>query len=180
MKVADTLGIHAGSAVADVGAGGGYFTLRLAARVGVTGKVYAQDVDDKELAQIREQSDKEKLTQIRTIQGTQDDPNLPEASLDAVVIVDVFHEFTHPDRMMAGILRAMKPGGRLGVIDRSAPLGLKPTDYMERHMLPQELLIDQVTRGGLRLVSFDSDFAGPPDGTRYYFAVFEKPHPTRQ
>ena len=175
VRVADTLGIHAGSAVADVGAGGGYFTFRLAARVGATGKVYAQDIDDKGLAQIREQSEKEKLTQIRTIQGTQDDPNLPESSLDAVVIVDVFHEFTHPDRMMVGILRAMKPGGRLGVIDRSAPLGLKWTDYMERHSLPQEILVDQVMRGGLRLVSFDSDFAGPPDGTRYYFAVFEKP-----
>ena len=53
----------------------------------------------------------------------------------------------------------MKPGSRLGVLDRSAPLGLKTADYMERHMLPQEILIDQVTRGGLRLVSFDSDFA---------------------
>ena len=179
-EVADTLGIHAGSAVADVGAGGGYFTFHLAARVGAKGKVYAQDLDDKELAQIRDRAAKEKLTQIQTIEGTQDDPNLPESSLDAVLIVDAFHEFAHPDRMMAGIFRAMKPGSRLGVLDRSAPLGLKTADYMERHFLPQEILIDQVARDGLRLVSFDSDFAGPPDGTQYYFAVFEKPHSTRQ
>jgi predicted methyltransferase len=175
VKVADTLGIQVGSAVADVGAGGGYFTFRLAARVGPKGKVYAEDLDDKELAGIRERSDQEKLTQIQTIQGSQEGPKLPELSLDAVLIVDAFHEFTHPDRMTAGILRALKPGGRLGVMDRSAPLGLKSTDYMERHFLPQETLIDQVTRTGLRLVSFDSDFAGSPDGTRYYFAVFEKP-----
>lgn len=180
VRVADALGIHAGSTVADVGAGGGYFTFRLAARVGSTGKVYAEDLEDKEQAQIRDRSVKEKLTQIQTIKGTQDDPNLPESSLDAALIVDAFHEFAHPDRMVAGILRAMKPGSRLGVLDRSAPLGLKTGDYMERHTLPQELLIDEVTRGGLRLVSFDSDFAGPPDGTRYYFAVFEKPHSTRQ
>jgi predicted methyltransferase len=175
VKVADTLGIRAGSAVADVGSGGGYFTFRLAARVGPKGKVYAEDLDDKELAGIRERSAQEKLTQIQTIQGSEDDPKLPELSVDAVLVVDAFHEFARTDAMMAGIFRAMKPGGRLGVIDRSAPLGLKWADYMERHFLPQESLIDQVTRGGLRLVSFDSDFAGPPDGTRYYFAVFEKP-----
>jgi len=180
VKVAEALGIHAGSAVADVGAGGGYFTFRLAARVGANGRVYAQDLDAKELAQIRDRSAKERLTQIQTIQGTQDDPSLPESSLDAILIVDAFHEFTHADRMMAGIFRAMKPGSRVGVLERSAPLGLKTADYMERHFLPQEILIDHVTRGGLRLVSFDSDFAGPPDGTRYYFAVFEKPHSTRQ
>ena len=61
------------------------------------------------------------------------------------------------------------------MIDQTARLGIKSTDYMERHILPQEILIGHVMRCGLRLVSFDSDFDGPPDGTRYYFAVFEKP-----
>ncbi len=175
VKVAETLGIRAGSVVADVGAGGGYFTFRLAARVGAKGKVYSEDLDDKELAQIRGRSEKEKLTQIQTIQGSQEDPKLPELSVDAVLIVDAFHEFTQPDAMVSKIFRALKPGARLGVIDHTAGLGLKSTDYMERHILPQEILIGHVMRGGLRLVSFDSDFAGPPDGTRYYFAVFEKP-----
>jgi len=176
VRVMEDLGIRPGSAVADVGAGGGYFTFRLATRVGVKGKVYAQDLDEKELAQIRERSDKEKLPQIQMIQGSQNDPKLPELSLDAVLVVDAFHEFTRADAMVAGIFRALKPGGRLGIMDHTAPLGLKPTDYMERHILPQEILIEQVTRGGLRLVSFDSDFAGPPGETRYYFVVFEKPH----
>jgi len=176
VRVMEDLGIRPGSAVADVGAGGGYFTFRLATRVGVKGKVYAQDLDEKELAQIRERSDKEKLPQIQMIQGSQNDPKLPELSLDAVLVVDAFHEFTRADAMVAGIFRALKPGGRLGIMDHTARLGLKPTDYMERHILPQEILIEQVTRGGLRLVSFDSDFAGPPGETRYYFVVFEKPH----
>ncbi|HUI54376.1 MAG TPA: methyltransferase domain-containing protein, partial [Bryobacteraceae bacterium] len=127
VKVADALGVRAGSVVADVGAGGGYFTFRLAALVGAKGKVYAQDLDEKELARIRERSDKEKLTQIQTIQGSQEDPKLPEQSADAVLIVDTFHEFTRPDLMVAGIFRALKPGGRLGVLDRTAPLGLKST-----------------------------------------------------
>jgi ubiquinone/menaquinone biosynthesis C-methylase UbiE len=175
VQVADTLGIREGSAVADVGAGGGYFTFRMAARVGTKGKVYAQDLDANELARIGERSAQEKLTQIQTIQGSEEDPKLSELSVDAVLIVDAFHEFTHPEAMVAGIFRALKPGGRLGVMDRTARLGLRSSDYMERHMLPQEILIEQVMHGGLRLLSFDANFAGPPDGTRYYFAVFEKP-----
>jgi predicted methyltransferase len=78
---------------------------------------------------------------------------------------DTFHEFIYPDAMMAGIFAALKPGGRLGVINRSARLGMKPSDYMDGHTLPQEMLIDRITRAGLRLLWFDSDFAGPPDGT---------------
>ena len=96
-------------------------------------------------------------------------------SVDAVLVVYAFHEFTHPDAMMAGIAGALKPGGRLGVLDRSARLGMRPTEYMDGHRLPQEMLIERVTHAGLRLISFDSDFAGTPDGTQYYFAVFEKP-----
>lgn len=175
IKVADALGLKAGGAVADVGAGGGYFTFRLAARVGPKGKVYAEDIDDRELAQIRQQAEQKKLPQIQTIQGSQENPRLRSLSVDGVLVVDAFHEFTQPDAMMAGIVGALRPGGRLGVLDRSARLGMTPAEYMDGHRLPQEMLIERVTRAGLRLISFDSDFAGPPDGTRYYFAVFEKP-----
>ena len=175
IKVADALGLKAGGAVADVGAGGGYFTFRLAARVGPKGKVYAEDIDDRELAQIRQQAEEKKLPQIQTIQGSQEGPKLFSLSVDAVLVVDAFHEFKEPDAMMAGIVGALKPGGRLGVLDRSARLGMAPAEYMDGHRLPQEMLIERVTRAGLRLISFDSDFAGPADGTRYYFAVFEKP-----
>jgi predicted methyltransferase len=175
VQVMENLGIRAGSRVADVGAGGGYFTFRLAARVGAEGRVYAQDLDEKGLAQIRERSQKEKIAQIETIHGTEDDPKMPTSSLDAILVVDAFHEFSHVDAMMAGFRGALKPGGRLGVIDHTAPLGLKPAEYMERHNLPQETLIEHVTRSGLRLIAFDANFAGPPGEAPYYFAVFEKP-----
>lgn len=175
VQVMDDLHIRPGSAVADVGAGGGYFTYRLAARVGAKGKVYAEDLDEKPLAQIREHAAKENLTQLETIRGTENDPELPAAALDAVLVVDAFHEFRDVDAMLAGINRALKPGGRLGVIDASEQLGLKPADYMDRHRLPQETLVELVGRSGLRLVSFQSTFAGPPGETKYYFAVFEKP-----
>ncbi len=171
----EDLGIRAGSSVADVGAGGGYFTFRLAARVGAKGKVYAQDLDEKALAQIRDRAEKEKIAQVETILGTETDPMMPASALDAILVVDTFHEFSHVDAMLAGFRGALKPGGRLGVIDHTAPLGLKPAEYAERHNLPQEILIEQVTRSGLRLISFDADFAGPPGEPHYYFAGFEKP-----
>ncbi len=174
VKIMEDLGIQSGSVVADVGAGGGYLTFRLAARVGSKGKVYAQDLDEKVLAQIRDRSVNEKLVQIETVRGTEDDPKLPASALDAIVVVDAFHEFTRADAILAGFYRALKPGGRLGVIDHTAPLGQKSADYMERHHVPQENLIGEVAHSGLRLISFDADFARPPGEANYYFAVFEK------
>jgi predicted methyltransferase len=175
VRIMEELGIREGSAVADIGAGGGYFTFRLAARVGTKGKVYAEDLDAKGLAAIRDRSEREKLTQIETIQGSADDPKLGDRRLDAALVVDAFHEFTNVEAMVDAIARTLKPGGRLGIIDRTAKLGLKPAEYMERHVLPQETVVAQAARGGLRLLSFDSTFASPPDETPYYFAVFEKP-----
>ena len=174
VRVMEDLHIRSGSSVADIGAGGGYFTFRLAWRVGAEGLVYSQDLDENALKRIRERARSEKLTQIRTIQGTQDDPKLPSSMLDSVLIVDAFHEFANIDGMVAGIARALKPSGRVGIIDSTAPLGLRSEDYIERHYLPQEILIDDMKRGGFRLVSFDTDFAGPPGERRYYFAVFSK------
>ncbi len=176
VEVMNRLGIKPGSKVADVGAGGGYFSFRIAARVGPKGKVYAQDLDEKALAHIRDRAAQENIAQMETIQGTQDDPKLPDSILDAVLIVDTFHEFTNEDAMMAGIYRALAPGGRLGVLDRSTVRGLDPSEYRQRHLIPQEDLIQRIVQTGLRLVSFDGDFAGPPDGIRSYFVIFEKPH----
>jgi len=175
VEVMERLGLKVGSAVADVGAGGGYFTFRLAGRVGPEGRVFAQDLDESALVKIAERAQKEKLAQIRTIQGSQDDPKLPESSLDALLVVDAFHEFAQADRMTAGFYRALKPGGRLGVLDRTAALGLKAADFMEQHHIPQEDVISRAAASGLRLVSFDPAFSGPPDGETSYFAVFEKP-----
>jgi predicted methyltransferase len=175
VKVMEELGLQSGSAVADIGAGDGYFTFRLAARVGPKGKVYAQDLSEKSLAQIRERSEKEKFPQIETIQGTQEDPKLPTSTLDSILVDDAFHEFKNADAMLAGFYNALKPGGRLAVIDHTAPLGLPPAEYVEHHRLPPENLIERVAHAGLRLISYEADFAGPPGEARYYLAVFEKP-----
>ena len=173
-EVMERLGVRPGSAVADVGAGGGYFTFRLAARVGPSGKVFAEDLEKSPLDKIAERAQKENLAQIKIIQGTQDDPKLSESSLDAVLVVDAFHEFTNAAAMTSAFYRALKPGGRLGVLDRTAPLGLKTTDHNEQHHIPQENLISIGAAVGLRLISFETNFSGPPDGEPSYYVIFEK------
>jgi predicted methyltransferase len=170
----EQLHLRAGSAVADVGSGDGYFTFRLAARVGPAGKVFAQDLDHAGLKKIADRARQEKIAQIETIPRTPDEAGLKESSLDAILVVDVFHEFTHAGAMLASFYQALRPGGRLAVLDQTARLGLKGSDYSEQHHIPQENVISQAAAAGLRLVSFDADFSGPQDN-RAYLALFEKP-----
>jgi predicted methyltransferase/thiol-disulfide isomerase/thioredoxin len=173
VEIMEQLRLRAGSAVADVGAGDGYFTFRLAARVGPGGKVFAQDLDEAGLKKVADRAQHDKITQIETIRARPDDPGLKEASLDAI-LVDAFHEFTHADAMLAGFHRALRPGGRLAVLDQTGKLGLNSSDYREQRQIPQETVISQAVAAGLRLVSFDPDFSGRRDN-RAYLVVFEKP-----
>jgi predicted methyltransferase len=174
VEIMERLGVRAGNAVADVGAGDGYFTFRLAARVGARGKVSAQDFDEAALKKIAGRAQQEKIAQIETIRGAPDDPKLGESSLDAIVVADSFHGFTNSDAMLTGFYRALRPGGRVALLDRTATLGLKSSEYSERHNFPQEMLISHAATAGLRLVSFDADFSGPKND-RSYLVVLEKP-----
>jgi predicted methyltransferase len=170
----DRLGIRAGTSVADIGAGEGYFTRHLATRVGPQGKVYAVDIDEKALAKLRETSGAASLSQLETVLGTADDPRLPASAVEVALIVDAYHEFETPDAMLRRIHAAMRPGGRLGIMESTDKLGRPRKEYGERHRLPPELLIEEVARQGFRLKSFDADFATrPTDGQ--YLIVFEKP-----
>src|SRR5688500_6969492 len=92
-QVMDALGIADGARVADLGAGGGYFTIRLARRVGPNGIVYAEDVQDEMLGSIERRIEREQLTNVKTVKGTFDNPRLPSGELDAVLIVDTFNAF---------------------------------------------------------------------------------------
>jgi ubiquinone/menaquinone biosynthesis C-methylase UbiE len=113
----DALGLHAGMTVADVGAGTGYMTLRMARRVGPAGKVYANDLQPEMLQKLRAKSQREKLSNIETVQGTERDPKLPPNTMDLVLLVDVYHEFSAPQAMLAGIRKSLKPDGRLVLLE---------------------------------------------------------------
>ncbi len=101
----------------DVGAGVGYFTWRLAERVGPTGKVYANDLQPRMLEQLRRNLEQRGLHNFETVLGAEDDPRLPAGKLDLVLLVDVYHEFSEPEKMLDGIRRSLKPDGRLVLLE---------------------------------------------------------------
>jgi precorrin-6B methylase 2 len=113
----DALAIRTGMLVADVGAGTGYMSLRLAKRVGPSGKVYANDIQPEMLRRLRENAAKAGLTNIETVQGEEADPKLPAGRMDLVLLVDVYHEFSKPREMIDKIRESLKPDGRLVLLE---------------------------------------------------------------
>jgi ubiquinone/menaquinone biosynthesis C-methylase UbiE len=116
----DAIGIQRGSTVADIGAGVGYFTGRLAERVGTSGVVYGEDIQQPMLDMLTKNMGARHLTNVRAVLGTADDPKLPAKSLDVVLLVDVYHEFSEPEKMLDRIRDALKPGGRIVFLEYRA------------------------------------------------------------
>lgn len=173
-EVMDALGVKSGSRVADIGCGRGYFTFRLAARVGASGKVYAVDIDDEALEKVRERKVQEKLEQVEPILGESADPRLP-GELDAVLIVDTYHEFREYNQTMQAVFRALKPGGRLVLIDGQGPEGRARTEYHRLHVIPEALARDEITRNGFVFKESRPGFYDAEYGKQMYFLIFEKP-----
>jgi predicted methyltransferase len=113
----DALNLKPGMVVADVGAGIGYMSFKMAKQVGPAGKVYAEDVQPEMLRRLRQDQDKAKISNVETVLGTETDPKLPAAKIDVVLLVDVYHEFSQPQRMLQGIRQALKPSGRLVLLE---------------------------------------------------------------
>ncbi len=162
-KVLDTLRLHPGSDIADIGAGGGWFTVRAARRVGPNGHVYAEDINPKAVEAIRTRAQNEHLADITAVLGTPDDPRLTPDSLDAALMLRVYHEVAHTDRLLPVLVRALRPGARFAVIDHpgnGADHGINP-----------EVVRAEVTHAGLRYVGlYDFTKADQND----YMEVFEK------
>jgi SAM-dependent methyltransferase len=116
-EIMDALGIADGSVVADIGAGAGWFTIRLARRVGPNGTVYAQDVQRQMLEAIRRRVAREGLQNVQARLGSDSMPNLPAASLDAVLVVDVYPEVGDRVAFLRNVAAALKPGGRIGIVN---------------------------------------------------------------
>jgi len=116
-EIMDVLGIADGAAVADIGAGAGWFTIRLARRVGPNGVVYAQDVQRQMLDAIRRRVAREGLLNVETRLGSGSTPNLPARALDAVLVVDVYPEVEERVAFLRNLAEALKPGGRIGIIN---------------------------------------------------------------
>jgi SAM-dependent methyltransferase len=160
-RVMDILGIGPGSAVADIGAGSGWFTVRAARRVGEGGLVYAVEINSDYLKYIEDRAAREKLPNVRTVLGKEDDPQLPAGSLDAVLLLKTYHEVARPVPLLEHIRQAMRAGARLGIIDRNG----KGDD----HGIDADAIVKEAGRAGFTLVE-QHDFV-KPDGMDY-FLVF--------
>lgn len=157
-RVMDLLGLRAGSAVADIGAGGGWFSVRAARRVGPQGVVYAEDIYPPYLKAISARARKEKLPNVRALLGKPNDPRLPERSVDAVIFLKVYHEIAQPLELLRHVRTALRPGGRLGIIDRNG----NGAD----HGLDAEKVIAELRRASFSLVA-KYDFV-KADGDDYF------------
>lgn len=116
-KLVDQLDLKPGDVVADIGCGTGYFSRRLAKKIGAKGTVLAVDIQPEMLVLLTNRMAELKIANVKPILGTITDPKLPAASADLVLMVDVYHEFDHPREMMEAIVRGLKPGGRVVFVE---------------------------------------------------------------
>ena len=162
-RVMDLLNIKPGKTVADLGAGSGWFTVRAARRVGANGRVVAEDINAKAISYIQQRAQREHLANIVPVLGSADDPKLTPNSLDAALMLKVYHEIAHPPLVLANLRAALKPGSRFGIIDRNGNGG--------DHGLKESIVRDEVEHAGFRQVArYDFTKADGQD----YFLIFVK------
>jgi ubiquinone/menaquinone biosynthesis C-methylase UbiE len=166
----DALNLSDGSVVADLGAASGWFTIRLAQRVGPNGRVYAEDVQRQMIEVIKRRLQRENLRNVEVRLGKADDPGLPTGMLDAVLIVDAYHEIAEPVALLRNAARALKPRGLIGIVEFTKTGG-GPGPAMEMRVDPDRV-IREANAAGLELVK-------RPDMLRYqYMLIFGKPDAT--
>jgi ubiquinone/menaquinone biosynthesis C-methylase UbiE len=149
--IMDALGIGDGSVVADLGAGGGWFTVRLARRVGPNGTVFAQDLQSQMLEAIKRRVGREGLRNVEYVQGSLVDPRLPPGRLDAVLIVDSYHELAKPIELLRNVSASLKSTGRIGIVEFTLEGGGPGPPLNQRKS--QESVIGEAQQAGLRLVN---------------------------
>ncbi len=166
-EIMDALGIAEGSVVADLGAGGGWFTVRLALRVGPNGKVYAEDIQHQMLEATKRRVDRLGFTKrVELKLGEHNDPKLPPGVLDAVLIVDAYYEMRAPVTLLRNVARSLKPTGRIGIVEFTKEGG-GPGPPMEERV-DAERVVRDASAAGLRVVA-------RPNFLRYqYMLVFGK------
>jgi predicted methyltransferase len=141
-QVLKALNLHPGEVVADIGAGSGYFTFRMAPKVGPAGKVLAVEVQDAMLQTLRTRTAEKKITNVEVIRATETNPQLPVSGVDLVLFVDVYHELAYPFEVMTKVREALKPEGRVAFVeyrkeDPSVPI--KEAHKMSVQQLEKEM-----------------------------------------
>jgi SAM-dependent methyltransferase len=144
------LRIEPGDTVCDLGCGNGFYSLKLARLVGERGKVLAVDIQREMLELLKDAAAEKKIENIEPVLGTVVDPKLPEASVDLVLLVDVYHEFSHPEQMLAAIRRSLKPSGRVALAEFRAEDPTVPIKPL--HKMSKEQIMKEFPPNGFKLV----------------------------
>ena len=160
-RVMDILAIALGKNVADVGAGSGWFTVRAARRVGEGGKVFAVDINPEAIRYIENRAQKENLHNVSAVQGREDDPTLPAAQVDAVLLLKTYHEVAKPVTLLKNLKPALRPGAKVGIIDRNG--------NGENHGVQRKVVIEEAAEAGYELKGTYDFVKDDMD----YFLVFE-------
>jgi predicted methyltransferase len=164
-RVMDMLGIEPGKNVADIGAGSGWFTVRAARRVTNSGTVYAVDINPEAIRFIEQHAKKEKLQNINTILSKPDDPELPAASINAVLLLKTYHEVAHPVVLLRNLRSSLRPGAKIGIIDRNG--------NGENHGVSKDVIVREAAQAGYELR--DSQDFVKADGMDYFLIFTAKP-----
>jgi ubiquinone/menaquinone biosynthesis C-methylase UbiE len=165
IRIMDALGIGDGSVVADLGAGSGWFTIRLASRVGPNGRVFAEDIQRPMIQAINVRVESLGIKNVHTVLGTPSNPGLSEP-VDAVLIVDAYHEMEQPVTLLRNVAKSLKPAGRIGIVNFTKEGG-GPGPPMEERVDPERVISD-AQAAGLTLRSRETFL-------RYeYMLVFER------
>jgi len=160
-RVMDILGIAPGKAVADIGAGSGWFTVRAAKRMSGRGLVYAVDINPEAIRYVDDRARKEQLQNVKTILGQADNPLLPARSVDAVLLLKTYHEVAQPVALLQNLRAALRPGAKVGVIDRNG--------NGENHGVGRDVVIREAKQAGYKLIGqYDFVQADKMD----YFLIF--------
>lgn len=160
-RVMDSLGIAPGKSVADIGAGSGWFTVRAARRVTKSGRVFAVDINPQAVQYVTKRAAKEKLTNITAIESKPDNPLLPPASVDAVLLLKTYHEVHEPVTLLKNLRPALRPSAKIGVIDRNGDAS--------SHGVNQQTVITELEQAGYKL---ESRYDFVKDDGMDYFLIF--------
>jgi ubiquinone/menaquinone biosynthesis C-methylase UbiE len=146
----EALKIQPGDTICDLGCGNGFYSLKLARLVGERGKVIAVDIQREMLELLKDAATAEKIENIQPVLGTLVDPKLPEGAIDLVLLVDVYHEFSHPEQMLAAIRRSLKPTGRVALAEFRAEDPLVPIKPL--HKMSKDQIMKEFPPNGFKLV----------------------------
>lgn len=171
-RMREELNLKPGMAVCDLGSGNGYHTLPMAKKVAPDGKVIAVEVQNEMLTMLKQRAEAVQIANIQYILGEYHDPKLPPASCDLVLLVDVYHEFSHPEPMLAAIRRALKPGGAIVLVEfrtEDPEVPIKP-----EHKMSREQIMKEIPANGFKLLR---EFHGLPWQHMMWFVADEKAAP---